>query len=472
MTALQSILPVISALLSLLAVVFAWLAWSAARGAGQDGRVMDMLDRLPEGIRRDLGLVREDADRLASTQRLELQSALKGVGDSLDAKLGGLTQNLDLRLQAFAEIQQKTGENLAENQRLRLNETNAQVKLLTETLSAQQLEGRKAMHEELEKVRTTLSGNLEQLRKENEAKLEQMRITVDEKLQGTLNERLGESFKQVGDQLEAVHKGLGEMQVLASGVGDLKRVLTNVKSRGGWGEVQLGRVIEDAFTPDQYEKNFRADPRSGEQVEYAVRMPGQDEDCFIPIDSKFPNEAYERLLAAQDRAAPDEVERESLALERVVRAEALRICKYLKPPRTTDFAIMFLPTEGLYAEVIRRPGLFDDLQRKHRVTVVGPTTLSAFLSALQMGFRTLAIQQRSSEVWQVLAAAKASFQKYGEALDAVDKKLDEAKNKVRDVGVRNRDVERKLRGIEAYEPVALSGAAVPATLLIDEATAD
>lgn len=419
------------------------------RGGGTGG------DAAAEAVRREMAHLRGEFDQKSATQRLELQAGLKALSDSLDGRIGGMSQNFDTRLQAFAELQRKTADDLAEHQRTRLGETNAAVLKLVETLAAQQAEGRKAMGDELEKVRQALSASMEQLRKENEAKLEQMRLTVDEKLQGTLNERLGENFKRVGDQLEAVHKGLGEMQTLATGVGDLKRVLTNVKSRGGWGEVQLGRVIEDAFTPDQYERNFRPEPRSAEQVEFAVRMPGQGEPCFIPIDSKFPNEAYERLLAAQDRAVPEEVEKESLALERVVRAEAVRIRKYLNPPRTTDFAVMFLPTEGLYAEVIRRPGLFDVLQNTHRVTVVGPTTLSAFLTALQMGFRTLAIQQRSSEVWQVLAAAKLSFAKYGEALDAVDKKLDEAKKKVADVGVRNRDVTRRLRSVETYEIAAL-----------------
>lgn len=440
-----------------LAGVFA--AWRSGRG-GSGG----------ETFRPALAELRAELDQKAATQRMELNQALTGLTDSLGQRVDQLAANLNGHFTAFAELQQKSFDNLSEGQRQRLRETNEALGRLVETLQQQQKEGREALSSELDKVRATLGENLDKLRAENEAKLEQMRQTVDEKLQGTLNERLGENFKRVGDQLEAVHKGLGEMQALASGVGDLKRVLTNVKSRGGWGEVQLGRVIEDAFTPEQYEKNFRPDPKSAEQVEFAVRMPGQGDPCFIPIDSKFPNEAYERLLAAQERADPVEVEKEAMALERVVRGEAQRIQKYLNPPRTTDFAVMFVPTEGLYAEVIRRPGLFDDLQRKFRVTVVGPTTLGAFLTALQMGFRTLAIQQRSSEVWQVLAAAKLAFHKYGEALEAVDKKLDEAKRKVADVGVRNRDITRKLKGVETYDlPPAL---AAPVLAITDASEED
>jgi len=444
------------ALAAIAAGVAVVAAWRSGRGAG----------RQSEDLRPLFAELRAELDQKASAQRMELNAALVRLTDSLGQRVDQLAGNLNTHFQAFAEVQQKSFELLSDGQHKRLSETNQTVLKLVETLNKQQTEGQARLSDELDKVRKTLGENLDKLRQENEAKLEQMRQTVDEKLQGTLNERLGENFKRVGDQLEAVHKGLGEMQALASGVGDLKRVLTNVKSRGGWGEVQLGRVIEDAFTPEQYEKNFRPEPKSAEQVEFAVRMPGQGDPCFIPIDSKFPNEAYERLLAAQDRADPAEVEKEAMALERVVRAEAQRICKYLNPPRTTDFAVMFLPTEGLYAEVIRRPGLFDDLQRKFRVTVVGPTTLGAFLTALQMGFRTLAIEKRSSEVWQVLAAAKLAFHKYGEALDAVDKKLDEAKRKVADVGVRNRDVTRRLKNVETYDlqPAAL---AAPVLQLVD-----
>jgi len=254
-----------------------------------------------------------------------------------------------------------------------------------------------------------------------------------------------------------VHKGLGEMQSLATGVGDLKRVLSNVKSRGGWGEAQLGMLLEDMLTREQYDRNVRIRKDSGEVVDYAVRLPGRDgsdEPLWLPIDAKFPQEDYDRLLLAQDVVNPEEVEKAGAALEKAIRVQAKSICEqYIHPPHSTDFAIMYLPTEGLFAEVIRRPGLARDLQNKHRVMVQGPTTLAALLTSLQMGFRTLAIEKRSSEVWQVLGAAKAEFMKYGQVWEKLGKQLDTAKRTVDEAGKRTRAVERKLREVETLEGV-------------------
>jgi DNA recombination protein RmuC len=324
-------------------------------------------------------------------------------------------------------------------------------------------------------MRETLTKGLDQLRTDNEAKLEQMRVTVDEKLQGTLEARLGESFKLVSERLELVHKGLGEMQTLATGVGDLKRVLTNVKSRGGWGEVQLGMLLEDLLTADQFEKNVRIRPDSTEIVEFAVRLPGRDADqpIYLAIDAKFPHEDYDRLVLAQESGSAAEVEKAGQALERAVRGQAKTIAeKYVHPPHSTDFAVMYLPTEGLFAEVIRRPGLCSALQSQHRVMVTGPTTLTALLNSLQMGFRTLAIEKRSSEVWQVLGAAKAEFQKYGEVWDKLGKQLQSAQNTVAEAGRRTRAVSRQLRDVESTEARVLAGPdlALP-DLEIDDAEA-
>lgn len=403
-------------------------------------------------LRAELAAFRVDLERTNATQRMELQGGLKAVSDSLDARIGALQANFDTRLTGFAEIQKKTGDDLAEHQRQRLLETNAAVGKLTETLSAQQVEGRKAMHEELEKVRLTLSGNLETLRKENEAKLEQMRVTVDEKLQSTLDQRLDANFKQVSDRLESVQKGLGEMQTLATGVGDLKRVLTNVKSRGTWGEVQLQALLEDTLTTEQYAAQVAIRPRSPERVDFAVRLPGQDDtgQVWLPIDCKFPHEDYARLLAAQDAADPVETEIAGKALERAIAAQARAIGeKYIHPPHSTDFAYLYLPTEGLFAEVVRRDGFTADLRARFRVEVAGPSTLTALLNSLRVGFRSLQIQKKSSEVWTELGKVKTAFERYGDALEAVDKKLDEAKNKVADVGRKHRAVAQSLRHVEA-----------------------
>ena len=303
-------------------------------------------------------------------------------------------------------------------------------------------------------LRDTLDTKMKTLQDGNDRKLEQMRQTVDEKLQSTLEKRLGESFKIVSERLEAVQRGLGEMQNLATGVGDLKRVLTNVKTRGTWGEVQLGAILEQMLTPDQYDKNVRVRPSSGEVVEFAIRLPGAgadaEENMWLPIDSKFPQEDYQRLVSATDIADADAVDQSLKALTRAIENSAKTISeKYIAPPATTDFAIMFLPTEGLYAEVLRQPGLVEKLQHAHRVVVTGPTTLSATLSSLRMGFRTLAIEKRSSEVWQTLAAVKTEFGRFGEVLTRVKRHLDTASNTIDQTEVRTRAMERKLRDVEA-----------------------
>jgi DNA recombination protein RmuC len=307
-----------------------------------------------------------------------------------------------------------------------------------------------------EALRLLVEQRLDKLREENTGKLEEMRKTVDEKLQGTLEKRLGESFKMVSERLEKVHQGLGEMQNLATGVGDLKRALMNVKVRGGWAEVQLGALLEQMLTPEQYVKNARIKPQSQEVVEFAINLPGQDDggkEVLLPIDAKFPHEDFDRLNEAMEQADAEAVEAAGRQLERSIRTEAKRISdKYIDPPVTTDFAILFLPTEGLFAEVIRRPGLANEIQQKYRVMLTGPTTLGALLNSLQMGFRTLAIQKRSGEVWQVLGEAKAEFMKYGDVWDKVKKQLGTVTNTVDEAGRRTRVIARKLRDVETLEP--------------------
>ena len=305
----------------------------------------------------------------------------------------------------------------------------------------------------LRELRDAVEQRLRELQTDNTAKLDEMRRTVDEKLDQTLQQRLGQSFKQVAERLEQVHRGLGEMQTLAAGVGDLKRVLTNVKTRGTWGEIQLGALLEQVLTPEQYAQNVATRRGSNERVEYAIRLPGRDVDggsVWLPIDAKFPREDYERLMDAQDRADASGVEDAARQLEGRIRLEARSIRdKYIDPPNTTDFALLFLPTEGLYAEVLRRPGLIEALQRECRVSIAGPTTLNALLNSLQMGFRTLAIEQRSSEVWSLLGAVKTEFGKFGEVLAKTRKKLEEASNTIGSAEVRTRQIERKLKTVEA-----------------------
>ncbi len=303
----------------------------------------------------------------------------------------------------------------------------------------------------LESVRSIVDLRLKQLQEDNSKQIDKMRATVDEKLQGTLEKRLGESFKLVSDRLEQVHQGLGAMRQLASDVGGLQKVLTNVKTRGGWGEVQLGSLLEQLLTADQFARNVQTRDETSERVEFAIKLPGDENGApvWLPIDAKFPTEDYQRLLAAQEQGDLMAVDGAMKSLEMQLKRSAKDICqKYINPPRTTDFALMFLPTEGLYAEAIRRVGLVEQVQRDCRVVFAGPTTLAALLNSLQMGFRTLAIQKRSSEVWNLLAAVKTEFGKFGEALSTVKDKLDQAARHVDTVAVRSRAITKKLRDVE------------------------
>jgi len=425
--------------------------------------------RADEGLAARLDALRSDGERLERTLREEQRAGreelqqgfdrFRGhVGEQLGSmsrqqaeridgfgqRLDGLTARTDAGLQGLAQRLAEDARKSREEMTLTLARTSDQQR---QQLAALTADNEKRMGE----VRATLESKLKALQDDNAAKLEQMRATVDEKLQSTLETRLGQSFQLVSERLEAVQRGLGEMQSLANGVGDLKRVLSNVKSRGILGEVQLGALLEQLLTADQYESNVVTVPGSNERVEFAIRMPGQGDvdKLYLPIDAKFPVEDYQRLLEAQELADAEAAAVAGRALELRVREEAKRIrSKYVAVPHTTDFAVLFLPTEGLYAEVIRRPGLFELLQRDHRVVVAGPTTLSALLNSLQMGFRTLAIAQRSSEVWNILGAVKTEFGKFGDVLDKVKKKLDEAGKHIDATGVRTRAIERKLRGVE------------------------
>jgi DNA recombination protein RmuC len=323
----------------------------------------------------------------------------------------------------------------------------------------------------LEAVRSTVESQLLSMKSDNATQLEQMRQTVDEKLQGTLEKRLGESFKQVSERLEQVHKGLGEMQSLATGVGDLKKVLTNVKTRGTWGEVQLGALLEQVLSPDQFARNV-ATKGNGQRVEFAIKLPGQgaekSETVWLPIDAKFPVEDYQRLIEAQERADIESIEAAGKELENRVRGCARDICeKYLAPPNTTDFGILYLPIEGLFAETIRRTGLIEGIQRNYRVIVAGPTTLWSILNSLQMGFRTLAIEKRTSEVWNLLAGVKTEWTKYGEVLDAVEKKLHQATDTIEKAKVRSRAIGRKLRDVQEL-PASEAAALLPETTFEQE----
>jgi DNA recombination protein RmuC len=397
-----------------------------------------------------LALLRADVDRVERnlrdeqrTGRGESQAALNGF----DGRLGQFTDSTKTGLDALRQ-------NLGDDARRSREEAAASLQRFGESLQGRLEKLNETTERRLGDVRQTLEGRLKDIQADNAAKLEQMRQTVDEKLQATLETRLSESFRQVSERLEQVHKGLGEMQSLATGVGDLKRVLGNVKTRGIFGEVQLGAILEQMLTTDQYESNVVTRPGSNERVEFAIRLPGSkdagDEPVWLPVDAKFPREDYERLLDAQERADGEAAAAAGAALERRIRDEAKTIAgKYVAPPHTTDFAILFLPTEGLYAEVLRRPGLVEGLQRDHRVVIAGPTTLSAILNSLRMGFRTLAIEKRSSEVWQVLGAVKTEFINFSTLLERTKKQLDTVSSSIDKGFVRTRAITRKLRDVEA-----------------------
>ncbi len=406
------------------------------------------------GMREDLRAQRAELGEQLGREREERQAAQSTLRQELAAMHEKLSGTLSLSLERSAErIDALTRSNTENQEKLvlalstSLDKSAERIDALTRSNAEKQVE-----------LQTLLTAEMDKLRKENEAKLEQMRATVDEKLQSTLETRLGESFKLVSQHLEAVQKGLGEMQNLASDVGGLKRVLTNVKSRGTWGEVQLERQLEDVLTRDQFERNVAIKPGSSERVEFAVKLPGRDEDgtpVYLAVDSKFPREDYDRLQEAQEVGEKSLVEAAAAALERAIVEQAKAIAaKYIDPPHSTDFAIMYLPFESLFAEVARRPGLMTRLQTEHRVTITAPATLMSMLNSLQMGFRTLAIEKRSSEVWQVLAAAKTEFNKYGEVWTKLEKQLQTAQNTVSEAGRRTRAVERRLRGVESPAIVA------------------
>ena len=456
---LESILLVIL-LLAVLACLALLFVLMSRNGRQQDDGSAAKLDALRDDTRRLESVLRDEQragrgelgesfGQFRGHVQEQLQQAAERQHERIEAfgkRLDQLTERTDLGLQSLRQ-------GLADDSRKTREESAVTLKhfgeLIDQRFAALTVDNEKRLTE----VRVTLETRLGAIQQDNAAKLEQMRATVDEKLQSTLETRLGQSFQLVSERLEAVQRGLGEMQALATGVGDLKRVLTNVKTRGTFGEVQLGALLEQILIAEQYASNVATVPGSAERVEYAIRLPGADEDgtqVWLPIDAKYPIEDYQRLLDAQDAADVEGALVAGKALELRVREEAKRIrSKYVAPPHTTDFAILFLPTEGLYAEVIRRPGLSDQLQRDHRVTVAGPTTLTALLNSLQMGFRTLAIQKRSSEVWQVLAAVKNEFGKFATVLERTQKQLDSATNSIKNAGVRTRAIERKLRGVES-----------------------
>ena len=444
------LLPLAALVALLVLVVLVALAWSrlAALVAARDAAAREAAElrarvealaaqssSLERDVRGDLATARTESAAAAAAAREELAGGVARFAQAMQQQLAGMATAQGEELQRF-------GERLAE-----LTRVNG---------------------ERLEAVRATVEQRLDVLRAENANKLDEMRATVDEKLQSTLEQRLGASFKQVSDRLEQVHKGLGEMQTLAAGVGDLKRVLANVKTRGGWGEVQLATLLAEMLTPAQYAENVATRPGSSERVEFAIRLPGKADTgapCWLPIDAKFPLDHWQRLQDALERADVPVAEASRKALDDFFRAEARKIRdKYVEPPFTTDFAILFVPTEGLYAEMMARAGFADALQREQRVLLCGPMNLAALLNSLQMGFRTLAIEQRSSEVWKILGAVKTEFHRFGDVLAKTKDKIDQASRTIEDAGVRTRAIERHLREVEslpADEAVRLIGSVLP-----------
>ncbi|TSA29856.1 MAG: DNA recombination protein RmuC [Ignavibacteriales bacterium] len=388
--------------LILIALIILFFFINKKLSAGDNSALINEFEKLDRSFRDEISRNRKETSDNAKSDRLELSNAIKLFGEQLNNQLTQLIQTNEIK---FDKLQEKVGTQLKE------------------------------------------------IQDKNEKKLEEMRQTVDEKLHETLEKRLGESFKLVSDRLEQVYKGLGDMQELARGVGDLKNVLTNVKTRGSWGEIQLENLIDQILTQEQYEKNVSTKKGSNDKVEIAIKLPGRDlsksEIVWLPIDAKFPIEDYQRLLDAQDLANIVAINEANKAIETRIKGEAKKITeKYLDPPHTTDFAIMFLPVEGLYAEVLRRPGLAEFLQREYRVVVSGPTTLAALLNSLQMGFRTLAIEKRSSEVWKILSSVKNEFGKFGDLLDKTQKKLQEASNTIDDASKATRKIEKQLNKVE------------------------
>ena len=388
--------------------------------------------------RAEIAALKTEQQRLAALQTEETRRSSQETAQMVQAMQTGIQTNLQTGMQAFGEMISSNQKDSAENLDKRLADLNTRFSHM-------------AVEQKLENIRIAMEKKIGQLNEDNQKQLEEMRRTVDEKLQKTLEERISKSFQLVSERLEQVYKGLGEMQNLAAGVGDLKKVLSNVKTRGILGEVQLGAILEQILTPEQYEENVRTKSTGSERVEFAVKLPGDDEGTvWLPIDAKFPGDAYAKLVDAYELGDPNAVEEAAKNLERIIKSEAKDIHdKYIEPPYTTDFGIMFLPFEGLYAEVVRR-GLLETLQRDYKVNIAGPTTMAALLNSLQMGFRTLAIQKRSGEVWNVLGALKTEFDKFGGVLESAQNRINQANAELdKLIGVRTRSIVRKLKGVTA-----------------------
>ncbi len=411
-------------------------------------------------------LQKTQLDNLASSN----ESRLNNMRSTIEEKITKLQSQINADAIQNREELGKSLKSFEENFRLNVKEFNELQKQKFDSLAIQLEKLVQSSEEKLTKMRDTLENRLKMLQDDNTQKLDKIRATVEEKLHDTLEKRLGESFKQVSDRLEQVHKGLGEMQSLATGVGDLKKVLVNVKVRGVLGEIQLENILEQMLSPEQYEKNVAVKPGSSGRVEFAVSMPGRDEKpLWLPIDSKFPIEDFQRLLEAYDKADPEIVEKTSKQVENSIKKCAKDIFdKYIDPPNTTDFAIMFLPFEGLYAEVLRRTGLFELLMRDYKVAVTGPTTLAAFLNSLQMGFRTLTIEKRSSEVWALLGAVKAEFGKFGILLDKTHQKLKQASDTIENASRKSRTIERKLRDVQELSEESQSKHVIDLRAIMEE----
>ncbi|NLV17480.1 MAG: DNA recombination protein RmuC [Syntrophomonadaceae bacterium] len=417
---MNELIIILDIIIVVLLLIILWRTWNQNSSLSPEiERLLREQEKLERTIREEMGRNRDEAAAHFRLEREELNRSFSLLRDSQFNHMAEASQLQHQQLESF-------GKQLAQ-----LAQGNDQ---------------------RLENMRQTIENRMAALQKDNNYKLEQMRMTVDEKLQSTLEVRLGESFKLVSERLEMVHKGLGEMHALAAGVGDLKKVLANVKTRGTWGEVQLGNILEQVLAAEQFATNVVTKKGSTARVEYAIRLPGQssDEMIWLPVDAKFPQEDYLRLVEACEDGDAVAAEEAAKQLAVRIKAEAREIAeKYLDPPHTTDFAIMFLPTEGLYAEVSRHPGLTEELQRLYRVSITGPNTMAAFLTSLSMGFRTLAIQKRSSEVWNLLRAVKTEFSKFGQALEKTQKKLQEASNTIEKAANRSRQIEKKLNGIES-----------------------
>ena len=419
-------------ILLLLILIWTFYRFKERSGSGDPGTVLrtisSELSRIDPLIRDEFSRNREEIRNTSKGGREELSNSFRNLSETLQNSFRDTKEELSKSLKSFEDRSGSNAKDFNEVQRQKFDD----------------------LAVKLERIKETVETNLQKIQEQNSKKLDEIRGTVDEKLQSTLEKRFNESFNVISNRLDQVHQGLGEMQKLAAGVGDLKKVLTNVKTRGNLGEIQLGSILEQIFSPEQYSKNSIVKPGTLERVEYTIKLPGRNSDSsplLLPIDSKFPNEDYQRLVEAYENAANIEDANKQFEFSIKKNAKDIRD-KYINPPLTTDFAIMFVPTEGLYAEVLRRTGLFEFLQREYRVTVVGPTNLVAFLSSLQMGFRTLAIEKRSSEVWQILGAVKTQFGDFGKILDKTKKKLQEVTNVIEDAGTRSRVIERKLRTVQ------------------------